>query len=85
MEVAHHSRPALHNLRMKEGGSASHHTRFNPERSDAEAHKWNTKAYTQFYAKIQVGWLIHQKHVFIRTYGLYGGWMHVYNSVPVPV
>lgn len=27
MEVAKHSRPALHNLRMKEGGSASHHTR----------------------------------------------------------
>lgn len=32
MEVAQHSRPALHNLRMKEGGSASHYTRFEPRR-----------------------------------------------------
>lgn len=39
MEVAQHSRPALHNLRMKEGGSASHYTRFNPERGNGEAHK----------------------------------------------
>lgn len=45
MEVAQHSRPALHNLRMKEGGSASHYTRFNPERGDDEAHKWDAKVY----------------------------------------
>lgn len=34
MEVAQHSRPALHNLRMKEGGSAS-----TPERGGDGAHK----------------------------------------------
>lgn len=34
MEVAQHSRPALYNLRMTEGGSASHYTRFEPGRGD---------------------------------------------------
>lgn len=43
MEVAKHSRPALHNLRMEEGGSASHYTLHtghdDDDDDDDEAHK----------------------------------------------
>lgn len=72
MEVAQHSRPALHNLRMKEGGSASHYTRFNPERGDDEAHKCDTETLcAYYYPKIHLWWLIRHKHVFIPTQTAY--------------